>query len=248
MRIPVTDFEKTLAIEIYGNWPQAKKHTQWPGEGEGKYHRGNPVFDNFYASLVPQLNSIVEIQTLVQAAGTALLDKIGPAILVTHSQSGLFGWLLADKRPKLVKGILAIEPNGPPFQQAVLSEDKARQWGITDIPITYSPPAATPSDLGPVREAAPDAPGLVVCWKQADPPRQLPNLQGIPILIVSSEASAHAAYDQCTAKYLTRAGVTNTYMRLEEHGIRGNGHHMMLEKNNLEIAALLQKWMSAHIK
>ncbi len=29
------------------------------------------------------------------------LDNIGPAIVVTHSQSGLFGWLLATRRPSL---------------------------------------------------------------------------------------------------------------------------------------------------
>ena len=44
----------------------------------------------------------------------ALLDKIGPAILLTHSQSGAFGWPVADARPDLVKAIVAVEPNGPP--------------------------------------------------------------------------------------------------------------------------------------
>ena len=32
-------------------------------------------------------------------AGAALLDRIGPAIVLTHSQSGTFGWLIADGRP-----------------------------------------------------------------------------------------------------------------------------------------------------
>jgi len=52
----------------------------------------------------------------------------------------------------------------------------------------------------------------------------------------------------CTAKYLTQAGVQNTRMRLEELGIHGNGHMVMLEKNNLEVAALLQKWLEGHVK
>ncbi len=38
------------------------------------------------------------------------LDKIGPAIVVTHSQSGLFGWLLATRRPSLVKAVISYEP------------------------------------------------------------------------------------------------------------------------------------------
>ena len=44
----------------------------------------------------------------------ALVDKIGPSILMTHSQGGAFGWPVADARPDKVKAILAIEPNGPP--------------------------------------------------------------------------------------------------------------------------------------
>jgi pimeloyl-ACP methyl ester carboxylesterase len=43
----------------------------------------------------------------------ALLDRIGPAIILTHSQSGPFGWLIADARPKLVKAVVAVEPAGP---------------------------------------------------------------------------------------------------------------------------------------
>jgi len=53
---------------------------------------------------------------LYQAAGVALLDRIGPAVLVTHSQARPFGWLIGDARPALVKGIVAMEPQGPPIQ------------------------------------------------------------------------------------------------------------------------------------
>jgi len=236
------------ASEVGGNWPQAKKHTQWPSESPNKGRRGDPVFDAFYATQVESLASLVETQTLIQAAGSALLDKIGPAILVTHSQSGPFGWLLADSRPNAVKGIVAIEPTGPPFQNAVVNEDKARPWGVTDIPLTYNPPVQAPAELATVREQRADGPDLAVCWKQADPPRQLPHLHGIPVLIVTTESSFHAVYDHCTSKYLTQAGVANTFMRLEDQGIHGNGHMVMLEKNSQEVAALLRKWISGHVR
>jgi pimeloyl-ACP methyl ester carboxylesterase len=206
------------------------------------------VFDAFYATQVESLASNVETQTLIQAAGAALLDRIGAVILVTHSQAGPFGWLLADSRPKAVKGIIAVEPAGPPFRNSVVNENEARPWGIADIPLTYDPPAKTASDLVAVQEQKPDAPDLTTCWKQADPPRRLVNLQGIPILIVTTESSYHAPYDHCTAKYLTQAGVRNTHMRLEDQGIHGNGHMVMLERNSLQIAALLGKWISANIK
>ncbi|MBZ5575410.1 MAG: alpha/beta fold hydrolase [Acidobacteriia bacterium] len=246
--LPIADIEQRFtASEVTGTWPQAKKHTQWPGDGPKKGQKGDPIFDAFYATQVESLTSAEETQTLIQAAGTALLDKIGPAILVTHSQAGTFGWLLADRRPRAVKGIVAIEPSGPPFQNAVTSENPNRAWGITDIPLTYDPPARAASELKRVRQSTADAPGLTACWQQADPPRRLPNLRGIPIVVVTTESSNHAAYDHCTSKYLTHAGVANTLMRLEDQGIHGNGHMVMLEKNNLEVAALLQKWIAAHV-
>lgn len=247
--LTVTDEENRFtAPEIGGWWPQAKKHTQWPGSGPMKGRRGDPVFDAFIATQVESLASAAETETLVRDAGIALLDKIGPAILVTHSQSGSFGWILADSRPKNVKGIVAIEPSGPPFRNAVVNEDRNRDWGIADVPLTYDPPARTAAELNPVGEEKPDAPDLVTCWKQPDPARRLVNLQNIPILIVTTEASYHAPYDHCTAKYLTQAGVKNTHIRLGDAGIHGNGHMVMLEKNNMEVAAFLGKWIAANIR
>jgi hypothetical protein len=37
--------------------------------------------------------------------------------------------------------------------------------------------------------------------------------------------------------------VRNDFIRLAGRGIRGNGHMMMLEKNNLQIAALIAEWL-----
>jgi pimeloyl-ACP methyl ester carboxylesterase len=233
-------------------YPQAHLHTQWPGKGVA----GDPVFDQFFASQVEDIADVSVIEQLNREAGIALLDKIGPAILLTHSQSGPFSWVLADARPKLVKGILAVEPNGPPFYENTVigapdwfkDGTVGRAWGITRGPLTYDPPAAAPGDLGMVRQTAADGPDLVRCWLQPQPARKLPNLQGIPILIVVSEASYHAPYDHCTAKYLAQAEVRNTFVRLPEVGIRGNGHLMMLEKNNMDIAMFLVKWAQQNIQ
>ena len=147
-----------------------------------------------------------------------------------------------------MKGIVAIEPAGPPFRNAVVNEDKNREWGIADIPLTYDPPVKSAADLGAVREEKADGPDLAVCWKQSDPPHRLVNLQGIPVLLVVTEASYHAPYDHCTAKYLTQAGVKNTFVRLGDAGIHGNGHMVMLEKNSMDVAAFLAKWIAASVK
>jgi pimeloyl-ACP methyl ester carboxylesterase len=253
-RRPTTSYmsRRFTAPANSNEYPQAKRHTQWPGKGVS----GDPVFDQFFASQVEDIQDVSVIERLNRAAGVALLDKIGPAILLTHSQSGPFGWGIADSRPRLVKGILAVEPNGPAFHEAVMTGAPdwfkdgplGRPWGITRGPLTYSPAAASPEDLKMTREAAADGPELVRCWAQGASARQLPNLQGIPILIIVSEASYHAPYDHCTSKYLAQAGVKHDFVRLPDVGIRGNGHMMMLEKNNLDIAALLHAWAQKSIR
>ena len=236
------------APERYNRWPQAKLHTQWPGRGVP----GDADFDQFYASQMPSIQDFTLQQELNRDAIVALLEKIGPSILLTHSQSGAFGWPVADARPDLVKAILAVEPNGPPFftvDNVPAPEwyrdvtPPQRPWGVTAVPLTYSPAVATASDLAIVRQDMPDGPDLVRCWLQRAPARSLPKLQNLPILILTAEASYHAPYDHCTVKYLDQAGVRSTWIKLADAGIRGNGHMMMLEKNNLEIAAVMSKWL-----
>jgi pimeloyl-ACP methyl ester carboxylesterase len=182
----------------------------------------------------------------------ALLEKIGPSILLTHSQSGAFGWPVADGRPDLVKAVLAVEPNGPPFFNIENvpppewfrdAAAETRPWAITAVPLAYSPAAAKASDLAIVQQDRPDGRDLVRCWTQVAPARQLPNLQKLPILILTAEASYHAPYDHCTVKYLEQAGVRPTWIKLADIGIHGNGHMMMLEKNNMEIATVMSGWL-----
>ena len=84
--------------------------------------------------------------------------------------------------------------------------------------------------------------------QQEAPARQLVNLKGMPILMVTSESSYHVPYDHCTSKFLTQAGVKHQFVRLPEVGIRGNGHMVMIEKNNLEIAAFLDGWVAKNVK
>jgi len=236
------------AIESDGTWAGREKHSQWPGEGANKGKKGDPVFDQFYASQVETVTSNEETQQRNQDAGAALLDKIGPAIVLTHSQSGPFGWLIADARPKLVKAIIAIEPSGPPFENTIIGTGKGRAWGPSDIPITYDPPVKDPSELSLARDDKPDGPDMFVCWMQKAPARQLVNLKGIPSVIVSSEASYHGLYDNCTEKYLKQAGMAIEWMRLGDMGIHGNGHMVMIEKNNLDIAKVIDDWAAKNVK
>ena len=240
--------QRFTAPERTNLWPQARLHTQWPGAGVA----GDPVFDQFFAQNYPSLTSFPRQQEMNRDAGAALLDRIGPAILLTHSQSGTFGWLVADARPSLVKAIVAMEPSGPPVHDNV--EKGAPEWfedgplakpyGLTAPPLTYDPPVNDPRELRFVRQEKAEASGLVRCWAQAEPARTLVNLRSIPVLVVQAEASYHAAYDHCTVTYLRQARVaTVRYVRLADIGITGNGHMLMLEKNNLDVAAVVEKWL-----
>ena len=244
--------QRFTAPERSNLWPQARLHTQWPGTGVA----GDPVFDQFFAQNYPSLTSFPRQQELNRDAGAALLDRIGPAILLTHSQSGTFGWLVADARPTLVKAIVAMEPSGPPVHDNV--EKGAPDWfedgplskpyGLTAPPLTYDPPVTRPAELKFVRQEKPTAPNVVRCWAQAEPARTLVNLERIPILVVQAEASYHATYDHCTVAYLRQARVSTVqFVRLADAGIRGNGHMLMLERNNQDIAAAIDKWLRATV-
>jgi pimeloyl-ACP methyl ester carboxylesterase len=239
--------QRFVAPERFKQWPQAHLHTQWPGAGKP----GDPAFDQFYASQFPSIVSFPKQQEINRDALVALLDKIGPAILLTHSQSGSFNWPVADARPNLIKALVAVEPSGPPVHD--IENTGAPDWfkdaertkvsGLADVPLAYDPPVPAGGALEFVRQDKPDKPDLVRCWLQKEPARQLPNLKRIPVVIIMSEASYHAAYDHCTAAYLNQAGVPNTLIRLADVGVRGNGHMMMIEKNNAAIAGVIAQWL-----
>jgi pimeloyl-ACP methyl ester carboxylesterase len=228
-------------------WPQAHLHSQWPGSGAPD----DDASMQLASGQLPAIESFPKQQVLNRDALLALLEKIGPSILLVHSQAGAFGWPVADARPDLVKALLAIEPNGPPFHPVdfIGAPDWFKEgpialgYGITGVPLTYAPAIKDASELEIVRQDKADAPELVRCYAQQEPARQLPNLQKVAILVLTSEASYHAPYDHCTVRYLQQAGVKPSYIKLADIGIHGNSHVMMLEKNNQEIAAVIARWL-----
>ena len=225
-----------------GNWSLSGRHTQWPEAGRTL---GTEIFDQFAASQVEYLPSNEVSQRLVLAAAGPLLDKTGPAILLTHSQAGPFGWAIADAYPELVKGIVALEPSGPPFSRD-LSNPEAKNYGLTDIPLHFSPKITAPSDFR-LKLGTEHGPEEKDGWILEDSSLSLPALRGIPIVILVSEASYHAEYDYLTSQVMTQLGVQHDFVRLEAVGIRGNGHMMMLEKNNLDIAGWIHDWLQSHV-
>ena len=237
--------ETFTAMATRGNYPQAKKHTQWPGSGR----MGDKVFDDFTKTQVQFLAGGRQ-ETLTRDANVALLDMINtPVILLTHSQGGAFGWLVADARPNLVKAIVTLEPAAPPIRgvdnaKVAYTGGGGLSWGVANSPITYEPAVKDASELRTVLEEAAPAPDKVPCYVQQEPARRLKNLQSIPVLFMVGEGSYHRIYDHCLAKWLNQAGVKTEYVEMEKVGLPGNGHMMMLEKNSADIAKYIGSWLS----
>lgn len=155
-----------------------------------------------------------------------LLDRIGPAILVTHSAGGPSGWLAMEARPQLVKGVLAIEP----------------AMGITEnlAPLITFRPALAAGERIQTEALAPEAPGLSACRLQPKGSvRTVPAFAGKPVLFVVAPLSApmFTPTVHCSVHTLNQLGANAKLARLkEDHGIDGNGHFMNEELNNGEIA------------
>ena len=240
-------------IGAQGNWPQAKKFTQWPGDGPNKGKMGDPVFDDFARTQVQFLEGGKQAQLNLDAH-IALLEKIGsPVILITHSQGGEFGWQVADARPKLVKAIITAEPGGPQIGNVDIAKIAYKgpgsyKWGVTSLPMHYDPPISDPAELKPVLETKADDPDTVPCYLQTEPAHKLVNMENIPVLDVSTQASYHRVFDACIPKWLNQAGVKTQYVKLEDVGITGNEHEMMLDKNSDEIAKFFAQWLDKNVK
>jgi pimeloyl-ACP methyl ester carboxylesterase len=234
------------ATAVRGSFPQAKKHTQWPGTGR----IGDKTFDAFAKTQVQYLAGGGRTEMLSRDAYIALLDAINtPVILLTHSQGGTAGWLVADARPNLVKAIATVEPAAPPIRGVDNAKVAYNQgggglsWGVANSPITYEPAISDPKELQTMLEAQAPAPDKVPCYVQQEPARTLKNLQNIPVLFLSMEASYHREYDHCLAKWLNQAGVKTQYVEAETVGLPGNSHLMMLEKNSADIAKYIGGWL-----
>jgi pimeloyl-ACP methyl ester carboxylesterase len=72
--------------------------------------------DRFQKQIVPRWRSN---DTPTQAAYDALVRKVGPSVVMTHSQGGAFGFRAALHAPDVVRAVIAIEASGAPDPDAV---------------------------------------------------------------------------------------------------------------------------------
>jgi len=207
---------------------------QWPGPGG----MNDPLIDQFMACEVGNVSDEAFHTELNIRGGVELLDRIGPCILLTHAFGGFFGWVVADRRPQLVKAILAMEINGNPFAAQL-------KWGLTATPMTYDPPVSDVAQFKLVDQVTPpDSPRPAVSpFKlQAEPARQWKNLKGIPMGWLTSEFGGGGSAAANVA-FLKQVGCSAEMLRLRDYGILGNGNLMLLEKNNHEVFGVLRDWL-----
>jgi pimeloyl-ACP methyl ester carboxylesterase len=84
------------------------------------------AFDQFMKQAVPRW-TINDVAT--QAAYDALVRRIGPCVIVTHSQGGNFAFHAALNAPDMVRAVIAVEPSGAPGPAI----DAARVKGVPHL-------------------------------------------------------------------------------------------------------------------
>ncbi|KAH8659868.1 Alpha/Beta hydrolase protein [Xylariales sp. PMI_506] len=232
------------AVELYNYYPQAILHTQWPGAGVN----GDPVFDQFKKSFIPLTSSYEAQEYAMRESGCALLSLLGAdAYLISHSLGARYPILLSNDCPQYIAASINLEPATVPFWSYGygLGGVPATPWGFTNTRLDYVPAVSAASELV-TESVGNETLAHRNCYRQVEPARQLPNIASVPYLALTGEASVHITYDHCVIDYLKQVGGKPEWIKLADRGIKGNAHFGHVEKNNLEIAAVVEEWITKH--
>lgn len=189
---------------------------------QSKFPRTPGALDQFFQHLVPTVDDIpVIVDGLV-----ALLEKIGPAILVTHSQSTGLSYQVAI-RSSNVKGIVAHEGS------------------VTNFPTGELPPPI-PGYNGALVQQGVEIPRADFLKLAKIPIRVFwGDIDTTPNTNPSRDTSRLNLYfSRQMAATMKRYKGDYTTLFLPDLGIRGNGHFMYSDTNNVQIADLISDYLS----
>jgi len=196
----------------------------WPNYFEGvQFSRDSATLNQYFRSMTPSIGPI-DINVNTEAV-SALFNKIGPAILVTHSHSGGMGWLTAIKNQN-VKAIVSYEPgSGFLFPEGEV-------------------PAPMPSSGGTLEAVAVPLSDFIRLTKIPiiiyygdnipDKPNTNPGQDGWRVRLEMARLWRDA---------INSHGGDVTLVHLPEIGIKGNTHFPFSDLNNIQIADLLSEFL-----
>ena len=163
---------------------------------------------------------------VVTEAVSALFDKIGPAVLVTHSHSGGVGWTVAMKN-RNVRAIVSYEPgSGFVFPEGEM-------------------PASMPSATGPLEGVAVPMAAFreltlvpIVIYYGDNIPKEPSKNPG------EDNWRVRLAMARLWTEAVNRHGGDATLVHLPEVGIRGNTHFPFADLNNVQVADLMSTFLA----
>ncbi|MBN1983130.1 MAG: alpha/beta fold hydrolase [Chitinivibrionales bacterium] len=196
----------------------------WPDYFEGvQFARDPATLEQYFRSMTPTIGAIdVNLNT---EAVSALFDKIGPGILVTHSHSGGMGWLAAIKNQN-IRAVVSYEPgSGFLFPEGKVPPPKPSSGGTLEA-------AAVPLTEFLRLTKIP----IVIYYGDfiPDKPNPNPGQDGWRVRLEMAKLWRDA---------VNQHGGDVTVVHLPEIGIKGNTHFPFSDLNNIEIADLMSEWL-----
>lgn len=196
----------------------------WPDYFEGvQFARDAETLNQYFRAMTPSIGTI-DIEVNAEAV-SALFDKIGQGVLVTHSHSGGMGWLTAIKNPN-IKAIVSYEPgSGFLFPEGEVPDPIPSSGGTLEA---FGVPMSDFMKLTKI--------SIIIYYGDFIPsePMNNPGQDGW-------RARLEMARLWCDA--VNRHGGDVTVVHLPEIGIKGNTHFPFSDLNNLEIADLMSEWL-----
>ena len=201
-------------------YPNFYPNTQYPKD----------YLEQFLRQSIPNVgdyNMPEQFPEIVTSAFVALLEKIGPAIMMPHSMSGPYAMLAALRTPN-VKAIYGYEPAAYVYPQGEPRPEIRLSDGSEFRTDTYVVP------LGEFQKLT----KIPICIVYAD------NIPTTPDPIASRDnRRGQVAAAKMFVAALKRHGGDATFLSLPEIGIHGNGHFMFFDRNNIQIADLASQWL-----
>lgn len=196
----------------------------WPDYFEGVQFSEDPeTLNQYFRQMTPDIGPI-DIDVNAEAV-SALFNKIGDGVLVTHSHSGGMGWLTAIKNEN-IKAIVSYEPgSGFLFPEGEVPDPKPSSGGTLEA-------VGVPMDDFMQLTKIP----IVIYYGDFIPeePNPNPGQDGWRVRLEMARLWTDA---------VNRRGGDVTVVHLPEIGINGNTHFPFSDLNNIEIADQMSEWL-----